>query len=473
MDAPTRAAPARNVTAPETAKRLRLSRLWRLLVLAAGGLVLVVLAVAAGMLLEELRISFKENELVRRSRDEGRVLAAVLIREYRSRSWTGLEQLAASRMFAQRAERLLRDNREIAYLYLVDGRGAIVWTSERGVAHGRWRGGAPERFLGGRTQRGRVPGPKEDEPEVFLEMVTAVGSAPPVGAVVLGLTEARIAEQLQEGVWRTAVWLTGIGFASLGVFGIIYNFLSRRHAALVLDRAREEHLAHLGMLAAGLAHELRNPLNAIRFSVDSLKSRARRLAEGERPADTMQIIGEIGTELEDLYAIVSSFLSYARPPAESAEEANLGDVCRSALSVVAHQLQDKGIEANLELPAEPFVARLVVGRLRQVLVNLLLNAMQACDRGDRVVLRAAGDDQRIRIEVEDDGPGVPVELRKQLFEPFATGRSEGTGLGLAIVRRLVSEMGGSVYYRPREPKGSVFAVEIPRDHEPEAAGEVA
>jgi signal transduction histidine kinase len=166
--------------------------------------------------------------------------------------------------------------------------------------------------------------------------------------------------------------------------------------------------------------------------------------------------------LADLDRIVSSFLEYARKTESEPESCDLVAVCRSALSIVAPRMTEREVEARLEAPDPPFDAWLSPGSLRQVLVNLLLNSAQACDPGGHVILRVVEGAPGVRISVEDDGSGVPAGIRGQLFEPFVTGHPEGTGLGLAICRRLVSEIGGTISHRPREPKGSVFVVELPR-----------
>jgi signal transduction histidine kinase len=165
--------------------------------------------------------------------------------------------------------------------------------------------------------------------------------------------------------------------------------------------------------------------------------------------------------LADLDRIVSSFLAYARKSEGKPASCDVVAVCRSALNAVTPQMKERRVEAQIQAADQPLEAWFSPGSLRQVLVNLLLNAARACDPGGRVVLRVGEEAAGIRIAVEDDGSGVPAGIRRQLFEPFVTGHPDGTGLGLAICRRLVSEIGGTISYRPREPKGTVFVVELP------------
>jgi len=352
--------------------------------------------------------------------------------------------------------RLLDANREIAYLHVVNFEGDILWSSDP-EAPSHWKG----QLVFGVEEQTRVPGPEEEEPDIFLEMVTAVGAAPPLGVVVLGLSESKVAEELRRGFWKTVTVLALSGLVVLVVLAIFYRVLQRSRGALILKRARAEHLAELGILGAGLAHELRNPLHAMRFSLDSLAHRARQLERGTLATEMTGIIDEITHGVADLDRIVSSFLAYARKTEGEPARSDVVGVCRQALSVVAPQMKERGIEPRLETPGEPVEAWLSPGTLRQVLINLLLNATRAVDPGGELTLRVTQGSHGVRIEVEDAGSGVPHAIRPQLFEPFVTGHPDGTGLGLAICRRLVSEMGGRISYRPREPRGSLFTVELP------------
>ncbi len=435
---------------------LELNRFWRLLLVAAALIVLVTVAVAAGMLLDELRLSLKEQELVRSAREEGRRLATRLTAELRRTKTPSLSVAGSSAGFQHEVALLLLANREIAYLHVVDFEGAILWSSDP-LAPPRWNG----KLISGVEEQTRVPGADENESDIFLEMVAAVGDESALGAVVLGLSETRVAEELRRGYWKTVAGLSGGGLAALAGLALGYRVLQRRSGKLILKHAREEHLAELGILAAGLAHELRNPLHAMRFSLDSLQHRTRQVEHEHLATEMTGIADEVAQGLADLDRIVSSFLAYARKTEGQPERCDVVAVCRSALNVVAPQMKERRVEAQIQAPDRPREAWLSPGSLRQVLVNLLLNAARACDPGGRVVLRVEEEAAGIRISVEDDGSGVPASIRRQLFEPFVTGHPDGTGLGLAICRRLVSEIGGTISHHPREPKGAVFVVELP------------
>jgi signal transduction histidine kinase len=444
--------------APEEGRSPRLSlelnRFWRALLVAAALIVLVTVAVAAGILLDELRLSLKERELVRNAREEGRRLATRLSAELRQTQ--SLSVAGSHRGFQGDVALLLRANPEVAYLHVVDLEGQIVWSSDP-AAPPIWRG----RLVSGVQEQSRVPGSDEDEPDILLEMVTTVGDRQPRGAVVLGLSESKVAAELRRGFWTTVAGLSGGGLTLLVALALGYRVLQRRKSELVLRQAREVHLAELGILAAGLVHELRNALHAMRFSLDSLEHRAWQVERRDLAQDMAGIVGEVGQGVADLERIVSSFLAYAGKSGSQTERCDVLAVCRSALNGVAAQLKERGVEARIEGPDRPLEAWLSPGNLQQVLVNLLLNAARACDPGGHVVLRVDAVGAGMRVAVEDDGSGVPASIRPQLFVPFVTGHPQGTGLGLAICRRLVSEMGGTIAYHPRDPRGSIFLVELP------------
>jgi signal transduction histidine kinase len=174
--------------------------------------------------------------------------------------------------------------------------------------------------------------------------------------------------------------------------------------------------------------------------------------------------------VDGLNRIVTSFLSYARPGGETPEECDVNQICLAAIAISAPELEKHGVEGLTHLPRPPLRTRTFPGRLRQVLVNLIHNAAQACGPGHRVTIHGSQRGRTLRISVEDDGPGLPDEIRSHLFEPFHTSRKDGTGLGLAICHRLISDMNGKITYEPARPRGSVFILEIPSVPGDEKAG---
>ncbi|HXU29285.1 MAG TPA: HAMP domain-containing sensor histidine kinase [Thermoanaerobaculia bacterium] len=443
--------------APGVSLRHSDTRIW----LIAGAALLVTLALAAGIVLEERRLTGGEQLLVRTARNDGRNLAGLLAAELKG-GCSRLAEAASEDRFERKAVKALAASPEISYLYVLNTHGEIVWSSNERTLGSLWRGGTPKDFLSEVDQRARVPelGDPSDA-DVFVEMVAAAGTTPRCGAVVVGLSEQGLARRLRSGTSRILASLAGILFSILIAVGGASLALSHRRGEEIRRSAQAEHLAELGLLAAGLAHELRNPLNAIHFASDSLALRARQL-ETSSSKEMVEITQEITDEIGELDRIVRSFLSYARQSRDVPEDLDVTAIVRSALQIARPELARSEADVKLEVPADPVEAHLPAGPLRQVLINLIQNAAQACSLGRTITLRVTAAEQSVRVEIEDDGPGVPVELRRTLFQPFATGRKEGTGLGLAICRRLVTAMEGTIRLEPVEPRGSRFVLELRR-----------
>lgn len=444
--------------APGASFRHSDTRIW----LIAGAALLTTLALAAGIVLEERRLTSGEQLLIRTTRNDGRNLAGILASELSHTGCSRLAEAASEDRFEHQAIKALSASPEISYLYVLNTRGEIVWSSNERTLGSLWRGGTPTDFLSEGHQRARVPDPESpSDADVFVEMVAAAGTTPRCGAVVVGLSEQGLARRLRSGTSRILASLAGILFSILVAVGGASLALANRKGEEIRRSAQAEHLAELGLLAAGLAHELRNPLNAIHFASDSLALRARQLETGSS-GEMVEITQEISDEVSELDRIVRSFLSYARQSRDVPEDLDVAAISRSALLIARPELLRSQVEVKLEAPDHPVEARLPAGPLRQVLVNLLQNAAQACSLGQTITLRVTETEQSVRLEVEDDGPGVPVELRRTLFQPFATGRKEGTGLGLAICRRLVTAMEGTIRWEQVQPRGSRFVIELSR-----------
>lgn len=206
-----------------------------------------------------------------------------------------------------------------------------------------------------------------------------------------------------------------------------------------------ERLATLGTFAATVAHEVRNPLTAVALTIAMLRR--------ERPDDhDLDLIAE---ELERLDLVVDEVLSFSRGMRCEPVDTDLAPLAADAVRLLRRQAQHAGVELAAEGALR---ARVDPRRIRQLLLNLALNAIQACSggRGTRVAIRLGGG----VLAVEDDGPGVPAELVPRLSEPFATGRADGTGLGLHLAR-AVAEAHGARLDHAREGGLTRFSVRLP------------
>ncbi len=217
------------------------------------------------------------------------------------------------------------------------------------------------------------------------------------------------------------------------------------------QQSRDQRLAALGRMTGGIAHEIRNPIAAMRLKAENA------LALGpERQGDALRsIVGQI----DRLEGLVQSLLALVQPVTLAPVRVELP----AWLAERAAGVQGRADAARVELrvaPGAPAEAVFDPIHLARAVDNLLDNALRHAPRGGRVVLSAMRDDAALRIHVDDDGPGVAESLRPQLFEPFATGRADGTGLGLALSREVALAHGGELRHVPL-PQGTRFELEIP------------
>jgi signal transduction histidine kinase len=224
--------------------------------------------------------------------------------------------------------------------------------------------------------------------------------------------------------------------------------------------AGSERMASVGRLAAGVAHEIGNPIAAIMGMHDLI---ADDLTDEETRADFLR---RMRKETERIHVVVRDLLDYARPeegPASGAKDANVAEIVDDALNLVRPQRDFKQIATTVDVPAELRVA-LSPQRLTQVLLNLFLNAGAALAGKGEVRVRASGDAKKVRIEVEDNGPGIPADLHQRIFDPFVTTKDvgAGTGLGLAVCRGIVEGAKGKIAVDATYTEGARFVVELPR-----------
>jgi two-component system sensor histidine kinase HydH len=200
---------------------------------------------------------------------------------------------------------------------------------------------------------------------------------------------------------------------------------------------RAERLATLGTFAATVAHEVRNPLTAVRLSVQMLRA--------EHPQEAG--LGRIEEELERLDLIVDEVLSFARGMSCAPAACDLRTVGDDVVRLLRRQAEHAGVA--LRIAGGPCQVRADPHRLRQLLLNLALNAVQACSggRGSQVAISVRADG----LAVEDDGPGIPADIAGRLFTPFASGREGGTGLGLHLAKSISDAHGARLLHEPQAP----------------------
>jgi two-component system NtrC family sensor kinase len=220
--------------------------------------------------------------------------------------------------------------------------------------------------------------------------------------------------------------------------------------------SRAEHLATLGEMAAGLAHEIRNPLAGIAGVVEIIGR--------DLPANSaaLSVLGEVRHEVVHINKIVTELLEIARPKPPVYRQGDLVAVTEHAALFARDQASAKKV--TLEVVRNNSVPSLEFdnGQIHQVLLNLLLNAVQACGEGGSVCAEFFSDEQSVTVTVSDTGKGIPPEVLPNIFRPFFTTKGNGTGLGLSLVRRIAEDHGGRISATSELDKGSQFILVLPK-----------
>jgi len=222
---------------------------------------------------------------------------------------------------------------------------------------------------------------------------------------------------------------------------------------------RKDRLAAVGRVAAGLAHEIRNPLGAMRGSIQVLKSKA-----DQTPAQT-NLMEIVMRESDRLNEIITNFLKYARPQTSSFDEIDLREPIRDTITLLQHSPDvEETHKLEMSLPDQPFVLSADVSQLKQIFWNLARNAIQAMEDGGTlsVTLTMAGKN-RAKIVFSDTGCGMSPKQVEQLFEPFSKSTTGGTGLGLSIVYQIVRDHNGTINVSSKEGKGTDITMFLPID----------
>ncbi len=215
----------------------------------------------------------------------------------------------------------------------------------------------------------------------------------------------------------------------------------------------------------GLAHEIRNPLVSIQTFTQLLPER---FDDSEFRGKFLDLTL---SEVERITTLITALLDVARPQRASFEDADLAATIDSIALLLEAQAKDQGVDFNCRLPESAPAVHADEGQVKQVVLNLALNAMAAAGKGGRVELTLRTTSDAVCIEVADDGPGIPEQLREAVFEPFYTTREEGTGLGLSIVAEIVARHGGRIEIEGRPTSGTLFRVRLPTVAEDAAAAD--
>jgi two-component system NtrC family sensor kinase len=259
------------------------------------------------------------------------------------------------------------------------------------------------------------------------------------------------------GDWEQEIEPTGS--REVNALAMAFNQMIGSLSAQREQLIRTEKLASVGQLAAGVAHEIGNPLAAILGFVDILRAGVEHPIS---PAEQRDMLDRVKAETQRIHRTIEDLLAYSRPSREEAQPTDALKILKASQGLLEPQKRFRLVRVVTEAPAE--WPRVVVspGRLQQVFVNLLLNAADAMDGEGTVTVSCTRESRRVLLHFTDTGPGVPAELRRKIFDPFFTTKppGQGTGLGLAISRSILETFGGGLDLGPNGP-GATFVVSLP------------
>ena len=309
----------------------------------------------------------------------------------------------------------------------------------------------PDRASTNRSERGGRGGrpPFRMDEKEYQALLVSRG----LHGLVIGMSTETMRSVSVQDLWMRGI----IGlFASVSVVGLGLawrNLAKSSELQVRLVRASElnTHLKGMNLAAAGLAHETRNPLNIIRGLAQMVSK------EQDATTEVRRKSREIIDETDRVTAQLNEFINYSRPREVRRAAVPLTTVVNEVIRALSYDLEEKCI--HIQKPEDLPVIEADEQLLRQTLFNLLLNAVQAVERGGDIEVKAWKDNtQGVMLEIRDNGPGVTPEHRLEIFKPYFTTHQKGTGLGLAVVQQIVLAHGWDIECLPNEPRGAIFRV---------------
>jgi signal transduction histidine kinase len=270
------------------------------------------------------------------------------------------------------------------------------------------------------------------------------------GEVRVGLAQENLEQEISK-IRRDLIYKLSIGIGAsiiLLIIAFIYVIrLLNKTRKLEAEAQMADRLAYVGTLASGLAHEIRNPLNAMNMNVQMLEeeSLGRITEDGE---EFKELLSAIKGEINRLERLVNNFLTYARPQKLTMAESDVNTVVNEVARFLKAEIEQKKIA--LELNLDPYVPHVEMDKqqIKQALMNILINSKQVLKEGD-------------------NGPGIPQEMKEKIFDIFFSTRGGGTGLGLPIAQKIVEMHGGRIHLWSEPGEGTHFTIYLPRIHKKE------
>jgi hypothetical protein len=251
------------------------------------------------------------------------------------------------------------------------------------------------------------------------------------------------------------------------------DFCDHCHGAHDAEMLQAEHLASMGELAAGVAHEIRNPLAGIAGAIEII---TKDLPKDHRDREVME---DLRQEVRRIEKVLNDLLAYAKPKPTQFGQADLKEIFARTLHLARQQTGARKLEFSIQVPPDLPPFRLDSEQLHQVLLNLVLNGVQAIQREGKITVAARlnpaggpGQAGLVEISVSDTGAGIPPESLERIFRPFYTTKRGGTGLGLSLCRRIIRQHGGTLSVESKLGTGSSFIIRLPMREAVEPAREI-
>jgi len=301
---------------------------------------------------------------------------------------------------------------------------------------------------------------QDHRPIITIAFPTRIGKQI-AGTLVVGLSFDRINRQIEEAIGennRRALTISVAGSTLLAALGAYLLKLNDKARMLQSALDQRRHLAHVGTISAGLAHEIRNPLSSVKMNVHMIRNGVGKLDIADK-GSLLRKIDRVSREADRLEETLNDFLVFAAPKPLDREPADINAAVDSVVDFLgeAHESITVDKRYSPDLPQAEIDRDMFI----QMLQNLVINALQAAGNGGRMEVTTAAESNAITISVSDSGPGVPNNQRERIFEVFYTTKRGGTGLGLNIAKRIAEEHGGGITLAESSLGGARFVVHIP------------
>ncbi|MEW5806452.1 MAG: ATP-binding protein [Acidobacteriota bacterium] len=314
---------------------------------------------------------------------------------------------------------------------------------------------------------GEVPPGQEPMENPIVTVPVRIGGGRE-GEVRVGVSQQRIEEEIKslrrELILKLSITI-GISIILLFIAFLYVIKLLNKTRRLEAEAQTADRLAYVGTLASGLAHEIRNPLNAMNMNLQMLEEEI-----GEKSFDGSEEFNEllkgIKGEINRLERLVNNFLAYARPQKLNLSEGDINEAVSEVVRFLKPEIEQKKIDVNLNL--DPYLPSVELDehRIKQALMNILINAKQILKEGGIItVTTRMGSEGRVIVEIADNGPGMSQEMKNKVFDIFFSTRGGGTGLGLPIAQKIIESHGGKIDLWSERDHGTRFTIFLPRVHE--------